>query len=97
MQTIEHFLEPWLPAARRASLFLPAPIRPRPIHFAAIFAWIMSAAISWTFPIIAASSAAAAFTFYALCMVGQLLWVIFVMPETKGVSLEAIQRRLGIE
>jgi len=59
--------------------------------------WIMSAAISWTFPIIAASSAAAAFAFYALCMVGQLLWVIFLMPETKGVSLEAIQRRLGIE
>jgi len=32
-----------------------------------------------------------------LCMVGQLLWVLFVMPETKGVSLEQIQKRLGIE
>jgi hypothetical protein len=30
-------------------------------------------------------------------MVGQLLWVILVMPETKGVSLEQIQKRLGIE
>jgi hypothetical protein len=57
----------------------------------------MSAAISWTFPMIAATSGALAFAFYAACMVGQLLWVLFVMPETKGVSLEAIQQRLGIE
>jgi len=30
-------------------------------------------------------------------MVLQLLWVIFYMPETKGVPLEEIQRELGIE
>ena len=30
-------------------------------------------------------------------MVLQLLWVRFVMPETKGVPLEEIQKRLGIE
>ncbi|MCX6996803.1 MAG: hypothetical protein NTV49_06900 [Kiritimatiellaeota bacterium] len=35
--------------------------------------------------------------FYALCMVGQLVWVLLVMPETKGVSLERIQEELGIE
>jgi sugar porter (SP) family MFS transporter len=58
--------------------------------------WVMSAAISWSFPVIAASSAAAAFAFYALCMVAQLLWVLMVMPETKGVPLEQIQKRLGI-
>jgi hypothetical protein len=29
-------------------------------------------------------------------MVLQLLWVISVMPETKGVPLEEIQARLGI-
>jgi len=38
-----------------------------------------------------------AFAFYALCMVGQLVWVLTVMPETKGVSLEKIQEELGIE
>jgi SP family xylose:H+ symportor-like MFS transporter len=59
--------------------------------------WIMAAAISWTFPVIAAKSGGHIFSFYALCMVGQLLWVILVMPETKGVSLEQIQKRLGIE
>ena len=59
--------------------------------------WVMAAAISWTFPVIAAKSGGHIFSFYALCMVGQLLWVILVMPETKGVSLEQIQKRLGIE
>ena len=59
--------------------------------------WIMAAAISWTFPMIAAKSGGHVFAFYALCMVGQLVWVIRVMPETKGISLEQIQKRLGIE
>ena len=59
--------------------------------------WSMNAVISWTFPIIAASAGWMAFGFYALCMVGQLVWVLMVMPETKGVSLEKIQESLGIE
>jgi sugar porter (SP) family MFS transporter len=59
--------------------------------------WAMNAAISWTFPMIAAVAGWTAFAFYALCMVGQLVWVLLVMPETKGVSLEKIQERLGIE
>ena len=59
--------------------------------------WTMAAAISWTFPMIARQSGGHAFAFYGLCMIGQLFWVIFVMVETKGVSLEQIQRRLGIE
>lgn len=59
--------------------------------------WIMAAAISWTFPMIAAKSGGHIFAFYAVCMVGQLVWVWFLMPETKGVSLEQIQIRLGIE
>jgi sugar porter (SP) family MFS transporter len=59
--------------------------------------WFMAAAISWTFPMIAAISGAYAYTFYAVMMTLQLLWVLFFMPETKGVSLEQIQRQLGIE
>ncbi len=59
--------------------------------------WVMAAGISWTFPMIAAKSGGHAFAFYAVCMVGQLLWVLWVMPETKGISLEKIQRQLGIE
>ena len=57
----------------------------------------MAAAISWTFPIIAEVSGAHAFAFYAIMMVGQLLWVLTIMPETKGIPLEQIQKQLGIE
>lgn len=35
------------------------------------------------------------FLFFALMMVLQLLWVIFKMPETKGVSLEELGRKLS--
>jgi SP family xylose:H+ symportor-like MFS transporter len=59
--------------------------------------WIMAALISWTFPMIAEISGGNTFAFYALCMVGQLVWVIMIMPETKGISLEQIQRELGID
>jgi sugar porter (SP) family MFS transporter len=59
--------------------------------------WVMAAAISWTFPMIAAASGWMTFAVYALCMVGQLIWVLMIMPETKGISLEKIQQKLGIE
>jgi sugar porter (SP) family MFS transporter len=58
--------------------------------------WVMAAVISWTFPVIAEASGGHAFAFYAAMMVLQLLWVLKVMPETKGVPLEEIQKRLGI-
>ncbi|MBL7113602.1 MAG: sugar porter family MFS transporter [Bacteroidales bacterium] len=59
--------------------------------------WFMAALISWTFPVIAEKSGGHAFAFYAVCMVGQLIWVIFVMPETKGITLEQIQKKFGID
>ena len=34
------------------------------------------------------------FLFFSLMMVLQLLWVLFMMPETKGVSLEELEKRL---
>jgi hypothetical protein len=57
----------------------------------------MAAAISWTFPLVAKWSGGHTFAFYAVMMVLQLVWVLRVMPETKGVPLEQIQRKLGIE
>ncbi len=59
--------------------------------------WVMAALISWTFPMIAARSGGHIFAFYGAMMVLQLLWVLLIMPETKGVPLEQIQKRLGIE
>ena len=58
--------------------------------------WAMAALISWTFPMFAEMSGGHTFAFYAICTVGQLLWVIYIMPETKGISLEEIQKKLGI-
>jgi len=58
--------------------------------------WFMCALISWTFPVIADISGGHAFAFFAAMMVLQLLWAIFIMPETKGIPLEKIQLRLGI-
>jgi hypothetical protein len=37
------------------------------------------------------------FLFFCGMMVLQLLWVQFMVPETKGVPLEQMQKRLGIE
>ncbi len=59
--------------------------------------WFFAALISWTFPIFAEVSGGHIFAFYAGMMVLQLIWVLRVMPETKGVPLEEIQKRLGIE
>ena len=59
--------------------------------------WFMAALVSWTFPIVAEVSGGHTFAFYAAMMVLQLVWVLRVMPETKGVPLEEIQKRFGIE
>jgi hypothetical protein len=37
------------------------------------------------------------FSFFCGMMVLQLLWVKTMVPETKGASLEQIQRQMGIE
>jgi hypothetical protein len=36
------------------------------------------------------------FLFFCGMMVLQLVWVKFMVPETKGLSLEQIQKELGI-
>jgi len=59
--------------------------------------WFMCAVISLTFPLFAGRLGGYVFIIFAAFMVAQLLWVIFVMPETKGVSLEQMQKKLGIE
>jgi hypothetical protein len=56
----------------------------------------MAAGVSWSFPMIADASGGHAFAFYAVMMMLQLAWVLRIMPETKGVPLEAIQKQLGI-
>ncbi len=59
--------------------------------------WIMAVVISWTFPIIAESSENGGFYSFLLFTLMMLLHGIFawkIIPETKGKSLEGIQREL---
>lgn len=58
--------------------------------------WFMNALISGIFPLMAATSGAYPFVFFSAMMVLQFFVVLFVYPETKGVSLEEMQRKLGL-
>ncbi len=59
--------------------------------------WIMNALIAYTFPQLAKSSGAYPFVLFAVMMAAQFFVVLFFYPETKGVTLEQMQHRLGIE
>ncbi len=59
--------------------------------------WIMNAMIAAVFPVIAARSGAAPFVFFAVMTVVGFVVVLTTYPETKGITLEAMQKRLGIE
>jgi len=57
--------------------------------------WFMNTAIQLAFPMVVAQiGRSAPFTFFAIMTVIQFLVVLFVYPETKGQTLEALQRRL---
>jgi len=64
--------------------------------------WLFAALLTTVFPLMVKLSGADAqpqragiiFLFFCFMMVLQLIWVKFMVPETKGVSLEEIQQRL---
>jgi sugar porter (SP) family MFS transporter len=61
--------------------------------------WVMAAIISWAFPIVVEGSPLGgyySFIFYMVMMVLHLIFVWKFLPETKGRSLEEIQKELGI-
>jgi sugar porter (SP) family MFS transporter len=58
--------------------------------------WVLCAGVSWSFPVVAAKSGAYAFGFFAAMMVVQFVLVLKYLPETKGISLEELQKRLGV-
>lgn len=62
--------------------------------------WFGAAAISWTFPVAANNPAIGggiAFMFFSVMMLLHLIFAWKVIPETKGRSLEQIQKNLGIK
>jgi sugar porter (SP) family MFS transporter len=59
--------------------------------------WIFNALISLVFPVMARSSGAYPFVFFAAMMVLDFFLVLFYYPETSGISLEQMQHKLGID
>ena len=60
--------------------------------------WIFAALLTTFFPkMVSAFPAGYVFLFFACMMVLQLIWVKTLVPETKGVPLEQIQKQLGID
>jgi sugar porter (SP) family MFS transporter len=60
--------------------------------------WIFAALLTTLFPkMVGVFPPGYIFSFFAGMMMLQLLWVRTIVPETKGVPLEQIQRQLGIE
>jgi sugar porter (SP) family MFS transporter len=60
--------------------------------------WVFAALLTTFFPsIVTAFAPGYVFAFFCGMMVLQLFWVKFFVPETKGVPLEEMQKRLGGE
>ncbi len=73
---------------------LPNAVRASGSAVACFLMWALCAMIGWGFPVIAKASGSMAFGFFALMMVLQFVLVAKFLPETKGVSLEELQKRL---
>jgi MFS transporter, SP family, arabinose:H+ symporter len=58
--------------------------------------WLMNGVISLVFPVMAARSGGYPFVFFSAMMVVQFVVVLLFYPETKGLSLEELQKKLGI-
>ncbi len=56
--------------------------------------WLMNAAVSLVYPIVAAHSGGEAFAFFCTIMVVQFIVVLVYYPETKGASLEELSDRM---
>jgi sugar porter (SP) family MFS transporter len=59
--------------------------------------WIFAALLTTYFPLMVTEFApGSVFLFFAMMMAIQLIWVLIAVPETKGVPLEEMEKKLGI-
>jgi SP family arabinose:H+ symporter-like MFS transporter len=75
----------------------PTRVRAKGLSLGSASNWVMDALISGIFPVLAVHYAALPFYFFAAMMVIEFLFVLFIYPETKGLSLEQMQRKMGID
>jgi len=79
------------------SEIFPTEVRSRGQSLGSSTHWFMDALIAAAFPLVAAYSKGLPFVFFAAAMVVQLVVVARFFPETKGVTLEAMQRALNTQ
>jgi len=74
----------------------PNAVRAKGQAFGSLTHWVWAAALTWVFPIVAELHMGGfyAFAFFTVAMVFQLGFVLKVMPETKGKSLEELEKVL---
>lgn len=78
------------------SEIFPNRVRAKGQAFGSFTHWFMAAAVSWLFPVFAASAGGFVFFFFGLMMVLQFVFVWKIMPETKGTSLEDLEYTLHV-
>ena len=71
----------------------PPDVRAKGQSFGGMVHWVMCMLVSWLFPVAVARTGTGAFAFFAAMMLLEMLWAIFLMPETKGRAITAPERK----
>jgi MFS family permease len=77
------------------SEIFPTAVRARGQSLGSAVHWTLNALIAGVFPAITARSVAIPFAFFSAMMLLQFVFVLRYLPETRGISLERMQRALG--
>ncbi len=77
------------------SEIFPTEVRSRGQGLGSSTHWFMDAVIATAFPLVAAYSKGLPFIFFSVAMVVQFVVVLKFFPETKGVTLEDMERSIG--
>jgi sugar porter (SP) family MFS transporter len=79
------------------SEIFPNSVRASGMAWGSLTHWILAALVANFFPIFTEMfGGTAIFGFFGIMMIGQLAYVMFMMPETKGTSLEEIEKQIII-
>ena len=79
------------------SEIFPNRVRARGQSLGSLTHWVFAFITTYAFPVLTDRFRGGfAFGIFFLAMVGQLFWVLKVMPETKGIPLEEMEEKLGL-
>lgn len=79
------------------SEIFPNRVRARGQSLGSLTHWAFAFVTTYAFPVLTDKLGGGfAFGIFFLAMIGQLFWVLTVMPETKGIPLEEMEEKLGL-